>query len=283
MRSLLYVPGDRPDRLAKAWERGSDGLIVDLEDAVAPARKAEARATVGEWLAGQGASRSQRELRDRVWLRITAENPGADIAAISASIGAVMVPKAEPDTVARVAALLDGHEAAAGLEAGSISLVPLIETARGLLDAPRLAAMRRVRTLAIGRADLAGDLGFRGDLDGAEFRGLMLQLVVACAAAGIAAPVAPTSTDFRDLDALRESTARLLALGFRGRTAIHPAQVPVINEVFSPSEEEVVRARRLVEEFERSVREGSGVFVDEGRMVDAAVIRGAREVLNRAG
>jgi len=112
---------------------------------------------------------------------------------------------------------------------------------------------------------------------------LRLQLVVASAAAGIAAPVGPTSTDFRDLDALRASTRALLRLGFRGRTAIHPAQVPVINEVFSPSPEEIEAARRLVTAYEDAERQGRGVLTDDhGRMVDVAVVRSARDVLARA-
>ena len=152
-----------------------------------------------------------------------------------------------------------------------------------LLSAVELASARRTARLAIGRVDLAGELGLGVDPEGAEFGSIMLQLVIASAAVGIAAPIAPTSTDFRDLDALRASTEHLLRLGFRGRTAVHPAQLPVINQVFTPSPDEVARAQELVAAFEEASRQGSGVTTDaDGRMVDAAVVRTAREVLQRA-
>lgn len=276
-RSHLYVPGDQPERLAKVLTRGADGIILDLEDAVTADRKDLARQTVTDWL------HSNAETTAAVWLRVNAEEPHRDVAALAAPVSAVMVPKAEPESVAEVAALLAEREAQLGLAEGTFAIVPLIESARGLLAAPQLAEAPRVSRLAIGRADLAGELGLGVDPEGPEFYGLMLGLVVASAAAGIAAPVAPTSTDFRDLDALRDSTERLLRLGYRGRTAVHPAQVAVINEVFTPSEDEVAEARRLVEAFERSVASGSGAFADEGgRMVDAAVVRSARDVLSRA-
>lgn len=272
-RSLLYVPGDRADRLAKAWGRGADALIVDLEDAVAPDRKPLARRVVRDWLGAQ-----PPELAARVLVRVTADEPADDLAAIPVPVGAVMVAKAEIPLVARVAELLGAQESSLGWAPGTTAIVPLIETARGLLQAVDLATAPRVRTLAIGRADLAGELGLRVDPDGPEFRSLMLGLVVACAASGIAPPIAPTATDFRRLDALRESTSRLLELGFRGRTAVHPDQLAVINEVFTPTAQELAEARAAVEGFQRA---GGGAHAEGGRMIDAAVVRSMREVLSR--
>ena len=170
-----------------------------------------------------------------------------------------------------------------GLPVGGIRTIPLIESARGLLSAVELAGAPRTLRLAIGRADLAGELALSVDPEGPEFRSILLQLVIASSAAGIAAPVAPTSTDFRDLDALRASTEQLMRLGFRGRTAVHPAQLAVINEVFTPSPGDVLRAQQLVTAFEEAERSGSGVIVGEdGSMVDVAVVRSARDVLARA-
>lgn len=277
-RSYLYVPGDHAERLEKALERGADALILDLEDAVAPQSKDGARELVGAWIRRNEASGSA------VWLRITADEPGADIAAIGAPIAGVMVPRAESALLDEVGKLLAARERELGIPGGSLAVIPLIETARGLLGAVELAEAPRTVRLAIGRADLAGELGLGIDPEGPEFRSILLQLVIASSAAGVAPPVAPTSTDFRDLDALRGSTQQLLRLGYRGRTAVHPAQLPVINEVFTPSAEEVQRAERLVAAFEEAERSGSGVITDDnGRMVDAAVVRSAREVLQRAG
>ncbi len=277
-RSYLYVPGGQAERLEKAPGRGADALILDLEDAVAPQNKTAARELVGGRIQGHPG------FADSVWVRINADEPAADIAAIGAPIAGVMAPRAERALLGEVDGLLSARERDLGLTAGTLAVIPLIETARGLLDAVDLASAPRTVRLAIGRADLAGELGLGIDPEGPEFRTILLQLVIASSAAGISSPVAPTSTDFRDLDALRASTEQLLRLGYRGRTAVHPAQLPVINEVFTPSHEEVQRAERLVAAFDEAERKGSGVTVDEnGRMVDAAVVRSAREVLERAG
>ena len=277
-RSYLYVPGDQGNRLEKAPGRGADALILDLEDAVAPQSKVAARELVGDWIRRNAAT------GQAVWLRITADDPAADIAAITAPIAGVMVPRAESALLAEVNRLLATRESELGLPVGRLAVIPLIETARSLLSAVDLASAPRTVRLAIGRADLAGELGLSIDHEGPEFRSILLQLVIASSAAGIAAPVAPTSTDFRDLDALRASTEQLLRLGYRGRTAVHPAQLTVINDVFTPSSDDVQRALRLVAAFDEAERNGSGVTTDEnGRMVDAAVVRSARDTLQRAG
>ena len=276
-RSLLYVPGDQRDRLEKAFQRGADALIVDLEDAVAPQSKAAARGVVADWI-DRNAARA-----GAIWLRINADTADVDIETISAPIAGVMVPRAEGALLSRVDKLLTARERHLGIVHGTVAVIPLIETARSLLGAVDLAGEPRVVRLAIGRADLAADLGLSVDPEGQEFRMILLQLVIASSAAGIAAPLAPTSTDFRDLDALRASTEQLMKLGFRGRTAVHPAQLQVINEVFAPTLDEVQEAQRLVSAFENAERSGSGVIVGEdGRMVDAAVVRSARNVLARA-
>jgi len=278
VRSYLYVPGDRADRLARAADRGADALLADLEDAVSAARKDQARQTVAAWLAGP------ERIRCQVWIRVNSDHAADDIAAtISPAVAGVVVPKAEPALLASISSLLSRREDELGLGEGTFAMIPLIETAAGLLAAADIAAAPRVLRLGIGEADLAADLRLQPDPGRAELMPLRLQIVVASAAARIAAPVAPTATDFRDLDELRESTEALLRLGFRARTAIHPAQLPVINEVFTPSAQEVARARRLVEALAAAERTGSAVATDEdGRMVDEAVARSAREVLDRA-
>ena len=277
-RSYLYVPGDHEGRLSGASGRGADALILDLEDSVPMQNKAAARDLVAHWLAHPPATSAQ------LWVRINSTSPDADIAsAVVAGVTGVMVPKAEPELLARVGELLADRERSLRLPPRSVRTIPLIETARGLLAAVEQARMPRVLRLAIGRADLAAELALGVDPEGDEFRPLLLQIVVASAAAGIAPPVAPTSTDFQDLGALRGSTERLLNLGFRGRSAIHPAQLETINAVFTPTAAAVKRAERLVAAFDAAGHAGSGVTTDEdGRMVDIAVVRSARELLSRA-
>ncbi|MFC6929162.1 aldolase/citrate lyase family protein [Actinomadura yumaensis] len=132
----------------------------------------------------------------------------------------------------------------------------------------------------MGEADLRADLGVEPGPDGRELLFARSQVVMASAAARIEAPIAPVSTDFRDLDSLRASTLALKRLGFQGRACIHPDQLPVVNAVFTPSAQEVARARDLVERYDAAIAAGTGVCLDErGRLVDEAVVRSARRLL----
>ncbi|WP_169988617.1 CoA ester lyase [Microbispora sp. H10836] len=271
-RSYLYVPGDSPEKLGKALGRGADALIVDLEDAVPAAGKDEARAAVRDWL--DTADPGPVE----IWVRV---NPGelreADVRAVAASprvTGLVLAKVETADELGTLDALLTG------IGAERLPVVPLLESAAAVLRAPRIAAAPRVARLQVGEADLRADTGITPGDDERELLWVRSQVVLASAAAGIDPPVAPVSTDFRDLDALRASTLGLARLGYVGRACIHPAQIAVINDVFTPADDEVGWARDLVARFEA---EGSGVLVDSnGRMVDEAVVRQARRVLVRA-
>jgi citrate lyase subunit beta/citryl-CoA lyase len=277
VRSFLYVPGNRRDRLDTAIACDADALIVDLEDSVPVAAKAAARAIASEWISEQAGRPCD------VWVRINADTLAEDLEAVlGAGADGIVLPKADPQLLAdadRVMTELEGRYSLAW----AIPVIALVETAKAFLVAPHLAAMPRVSRLGVGEVDLLADLRIRPTDGREELTSLRLQIVVASAAAGIAAPVAPTSTDFRDLTALRRSTEALSRLGYRARTAIHPAQVSVINEVFTPSSDEVNQARRIIAALENAEREGSGVCVDEdGRMVDVAVVRSAREVIELA-
>jgi citrate lyase subunit beta/citryl-CoA lyase len=274
-RSYLYVPADRPERLEGALGRGADALIVDLEDGVAVPDKERARAAAAAWLGRQDPGGTE------LWVRINAETLEEDIRAITGpSLLGVVVPKAEPESLALVDTLLTQAEQRLGLPQGTLRVLPLIESARGLLLALGVARSPRVVRLGLGEADLAADLGMIPGLDRAEMAPLRLQVVVASAAAGIGRPVGPTSTDFRDLDAFRRSAQALLRLGFRSRTAVHPSQLPVIHEVFTPGEDEVLAAQDLLARFDAA---GGGVVMDAtGKMVDLAVVRSAREILGRS-
>ena len=273
-RSWLYVPGNRRDFLDAAASRGADALIADLEDSVLPGDKETARATVSAWL-------PERSLpATALWLRLNSDTAESDLQLVNGAVSGVVVPKAEPGLLEQVDGLLGQREQAQGIPAGRFAVVPLIETARGLLSAQRLASMPRVAHLGLGEGDLCAELRLRPSDSREELAPLRMQVVLASAAAGIGAPIGPTSTDFRDLHALRASSEALLRAGFGARTAFHPAQVPVINQVFSPSPEEVAEARRLLDAF---TRPHSGVITDaNGRMVDVAVVRSARELLGRA-
>lgn len=269
VRSALYVPGDQPDKLAKAAGRGADALIVDLEDAVPPHAKDRAREQVAAWLAGPAAG----DAGPQIWVRV---NPGprglrdARAVALPAVTGLCVAKTETPEDLVAIDEALGG--------APWIALSPILESAAAVLAAPALAGCPRVTRLQLGEADLCADLGVEPGPDERELLWARSQVVLASAAAGIGPPLGPVSTDFRDAEALRRSTEALRRLGFHGRACIHPAQIPVVHEVFTPSEEELARARALIERFERA---GSGVVLDDrGRMVDEAVIRRARRLLD---
>ncbi len=281
-RSYLYVPGDQARKLQQALASGADAIIADLEDAVAPSAKADARRTVADWLATQ-LDGDQPEL----WVRVNSSSRllADDVhAVVGPAVTGICLPKTHtPEQVRSLAELLAGAEQQAGLAEGSIKVVPLLESATGILSARAIAEQPRVRQLGLGELDLCAEVGIQPSADERELLSIRVQVVLASAAAGLDPPIGPISTDFRDLVALRHSTDALRRVGFGSRWAIHPAQVPVINQTFTPSPEQVEAARHLVERYDGALDQGVGVCVDEdGHMVDEAVVRAARRTLARA-
>lgn len=264
----LYVPGDRPDRFDKALASGADTLVLDLEDAVAAANKERARAAVRQWLAVP---------RDRpVQVRVNAASTPwgtADLAALAGlpALSGIRLPKVEsPDDVD--GALRGG---AAGLPVHAV-----IETARGVEAAAAIAAHPGVRTIGLGEADLAADLGTSGE-DALTW--VRSRLVVAARAGDLPAPMMSVYAHVSDLAGLARSCAVGRALGFHGRYAIHPRQLPVIVDAFRPAAEEVTWATSVMTAMERADAAGAGVAVlPSGAMLDAAMLTAARRTLARA-
>jgi citrate lyase subunit beta/citryl-CoA lyase len=268
IRSYLYVPGSDPHRIEKALASEADAVILDLEDAVAPNRKEEARTTVAEVL------RSEHE--KPVFVRINAPDSvlaEEDVEAVAGPrLAGLRLPKTESaESVRRVAQWLDKLGCEAGLQC-------LIESALGLEFAFEIArAHEKVVGMSLGEADLAADLGVRGDAGLLYARS---RLVAATRAAGLPGPVQSVYTNVRDAEGLRRSTMEGKNMGFVGRSAIHPAQIEVINEVFTPTEEEVAEAKDLLARLEESTGTGTGAFaLEDGRFVDEAVVGSARLTL----
>jgi citrate lyase subunit beta/citryl-CoA lyase len=279
-RSWLFVPGHLADRwLEEAAASEADVLILDLEDAVLPAHKDEARETV------QAALVQARPIQP-VAVRINGLTTPwwtADLAmAVSAGVAAVMLPKAAAvGDVEQLAAAMDDY--ATGL-AGAwprCAIVPLLETASGILHAEAIAAAGRVAAVALGGEDLAADLGVIRSDTGVELRHARGHLALACAASGRGAIDTPT-LDPNDVELVHAEAVAARALGFTGKLAIHPRQVPVINAAFEPRDDEIRRARSVIEGFEQAIRSGSGIVVIEGRMVDEPVVAAARRLVARA-
>jgi len=257
-RSYLFVPGDRPDRIAKARASGADAVIVDLEDAVAPANKLAARDAVAGAL----------DVAHPVVLRINGADTAwfADDARLAAhpGVGAVMLPKAassEPVAALRLAS-------------GGKPVLALIESAAGMANLAALAAAAGVARLVFGSIDFQLDLDIADDdLALLAFRS---QLVLASRLANLPPPVDGVTTALDDETRIELEARRARSLGFGAKLCIHPRQVAIVNSAFSPSEAELTWAQRLVDA--AAAADGAAVAVD-GKMVDAPVLARARRLL----
>jgi citrate lyase subunit beta/citryl-CoA lyase len=268
-RSLLYVPASSEAMLRKAGARGADVLILDLEDGVLPEAKDEARARAERLWPDVDFGRAER------LLRVNAQGAPwheADLeAAARIRPDGVVLPKAEsPEAVGAVSRRV-----------GDFALFPMIETARGVLAAAELARVPRVAGLLFGAADFRESVRGGREPDESELLVARGTLVLAARAAGICVFDTPLF-EYRDEAGLERSARRARALGFDGKTAIHPGQVPIINRVFAPTAAEIERARKIVLALEAAAREGRGVATVDGEMVEALHLAEARRTLARA-
>jgi citrate lyase subunit beta/citryl-CoA lyase len=287
MRSLLFVPGDSPKKLAKGLESGADALIVDLEDSVAADRKAQARAGALGFLKDAGAAAH----RPRLLVRVN----GLDTGLIDADLDAVMpgrpdailLPKAEGGaSVIHLDAKLAVREAVCGLPDGATRIAAIAtETAAALFAAGTYAgASARLSALTWGAEDLSADLGAETNRDeDGRFTGPFRLARSLCIAAAAAAKVQALDTvfvDFRNTEGLRRESAEARRDGFTGKLAIHPGQVAVINEVFTPSPAEIARAQAVVAAF--AAAPSVGVVGIDGVMYDRPHLERAKRMLARA-
>jgi citrate lyase subunit beta/citryl-CoA lyase len=268
IRSYLYAPGSDRRLLEKALQSDADAVVFDLEDAVAPNRKQAAREQVADLLRSQPPK--------PVFVRVNAIASGlteADLAAVAGPwLSGVRLPKTESlNEIRRAAEYLDRLGCAAGIQC-------LIESALGVEYAFDLArAHPRVIGIGLGEADLTADLGVSGDLGLLYARS---RIVIAARAAGLPAPTQSVYPHIRDEDGLRASTLEGKRLGFFGRSLIHPSQIAVVNQIYTPTAEELEKARALIEQLERAEDAGSGAFaLPDGRFVDRAIVEAARRVL----
>jgi len=267
-RSYLYVPGSDSRMMEKALATDADAVVLDLEDAVAFNRKEQARELVLRIL--RGGSTKQ------VVVRVNSVRSGlleADLAAIVGPwLTAIRLPKVEsPEEVRGVADLLAASGSAATIQC-------LLESALGVERAFDIArAHERVASLGLGEVDLMADLGV---LDDAGLTYARSRLVVAARAAGLPGPTQNVYTSIRDLDGLRRSTEEGKRMGFAGRSVIHPSHIAVVNEIFTPTEDEIRRARDLIDRLGAAAESGTGAFaLADGSFVDKAVVEAAHRIL----
>ncbi|WP_070009723.1 HpcH/HpaI aldolase/citrate lyase family protein [Streptomyces abyssalis] len=305
-RTLLFVPGDRPDRIRKALASGADSVAVDFEDAVGEGSKDAARTLTAEALTGlvpleSGGAGGPGEAvpppragRPGVHIRVNAlETPEAeaDLAAVSSLIGKVrldglIVPKAR--SAAQLTALeemLTAAEAAAGVPHGLLSLLPVVESAAGVLEAGAVAAAGlRVRMLVFGTLDLAAELGVHPTADGRELLHARSQVVLAARAAGLPGPLDGPHAALDDEEGLLRSSRAARELGFTGRVVLHPRQVRPVREAFAPTERELGRAREVLAAYKEAAGRGLGaVRLSDGTFIDRPVVTRAEALLREAG
>ena len=281
LRSLLFVPGNQPRMLERASGLKPDAFIPDMEDSVPIDEKANAREVTASYLAKLASGGTP------VIPRVNSLDTGLlddDLAAVFGEhVFGVSVGKIEtPEDIATVSGKLDALERKAGIDSGSIRLVPWIETAMAVVHLYEICkASPRIVGVAFGAEDFTNDMGIERTESEAETYFARNSIAVAARAADVLALDTPYFS-FRDPDGLRENASVARQYGFKGKFAIHPAQIDIINDTFSPSDGEVEHARRVVEAFEEAARKGRGSTSLDGKVVDVPVVKRAQAVLELA-
>lgn len=284
LRSMLYVPADNEHRVDKAFNAGADAVIVDLEDSVAVSKKLEARAALAHLI-------GERERTCPAYVRVNSMDTAnclQDIeAAIAAGADGISLPMVESSAqLYAVSWIMSQLELEYGHEVGNTDLLPVVETGAGLQHASEvLAGHPRVRQAGLGVGDLQLSLGLEIGPDEAEVWPFRRMLVLASNAAGLNAPLDTVYLDLKNLDGLREASLASKRAGFQGRRVIHPNQVEIVNEAYSPTPSEIERAERIVQEFtaaeaggKASMRVGED-FVDYPIAEKAARLLAIRDAL----
>ncbi len=278
---MLFTPGNHARRMEKTLEVDCDGVILDLEDAVATAEKPQARATICAWL-------ERPRGRRLAYVRVNAlGTPFAfeDLAAIvGPKLDGIILPKVETASDLQIADyIIASHERARGIEIGRIDLMPIIETAKGAQNMFEIAtAVKRVKRLCFGSGDYTNDTGTAWTLDNPLTTLYRAQLVNASRAAGIEPPMDTVWPHLEDEAGLLAEAKQGRAMGFQGKMSIHPKQLAIINRTYSPTPEELAFARKVSDAFEAAERAGSSALVVDGVFVDYPVVYRARTLLRNA-
>ncbi|WP_302080263.1 HpcH/HpaI aldolase/citrate lyase family protein [Salinibaculum rarum] len=270
-RSVLFTPGDKPDKLRTAPDSGADVVVFDLEDGVAPAAKDRARTVVNDVLC-------DIDPDCEVCVRVNPTGIAADddLGAVLSGdprLDSVMLPKvSDADDVETLVRLLAEHDA-------DLPVLALVESAAGVLHAEAIATADATDALLFGAEDYAADVGATRTAEGTEVVYARQRVVAAASAAGIDA-IDTLYTDFEDAKGLRQDTERGIEMGYDGKMTIHPQQVTVVNDAFTPSDERLAWAERVLDA--RADADGQGVVAVDGEMIDAPLVAQAERIVARA-
>jgi len=284
LRTALFVPGNRPDRVDKAVKTNADAVIIDLEDAVVLTEKEASRSKVRDKIL----EHAERKIIVRV---NSLESPffQGDLAeVITGNLACLMVPKVE--SAAHIREINDNLlkvEKEKGIVQGSVSIIPLIESAGAVQNIFQIATEKtepsRIYCVAFGSADYTLDMGIEITRDGAELSYPRSRIAVASRAARIEPPLdTPFMMDLKDMEALKVDAGRAKQLGFQGKLCIHPNQIEPCHAIFSPAKEEILYAEKVVRVFEEAEKEGSAAILLDGKFIDYPVVERARRILKVA-
>ncbi len=281
LRTLLFVPGNQERRIEKARSIPADALILDLEDSVPLSEKDSARKMVAASL--DGLALSGREVFVRINSLPTSYAVSDIKAVVTRGLRGICLPKSESaDDIHNADVLIADAEKEAGLEVGSVGLLVLIETPKGIINAYEIAsASPRILGVTLGAEDYALEMGINRTEEGAEIYYPRMVIALACHAANVLA-IDCVYTNVREQEGLIRETKLVGQIGFQGKLVIHPGQVGPVNQIFTHSEEESAYARRVVEAFEAAVNQGQASTSLDGKMVDAPVAERAKKLLARA-
>lgn len=282
-RSRLYVPGNNPSMLVNAGVYGADVLTFDLEDSVSPGEKLAARLLVGELLKEESVDFGRSEVTVRINPLSTPYGKKDLLEIVCDRLEGVYLPKTESEEdVIMLDDLLTRLEEERGLEVGRIKIFAIIETARGVLNAYKIGtASKRLEAITIGGEDLTADLGGERTPDGMTLFTARQMILLAARAAGVQA-LDTVYSDINDSEGLYQEAVTVRKMGYDGKAAIHPSQIEVIHRAFTPTQEEIDYARRVIEALEEAKREGSGVAALGSKMIDRPIVKRAERILERA-
>ncbi len=282
LRSMLFVPGNSMRMITKAATLASDAIILDLEDAVPLPDKATARIMVRDSVKAVKSGGAYVFVRvNALTTNLTAE----DLKFVVEGLDGIILPKTETKSdVVELDGMLEEAERSSGLERGSLKVVPLIETAKGVINAYEIAsASERVAAVAFGAGDYYRDLGRNVSFLSPEQTELLYarsHIVNGSRAAGVQAIDTPFFGLLTDMKGFAKETTLVLQLGFKGKLLIHPAQIDIANKIFSPSQDETKYARRVVEVFEEAQSRGLGAISFEGKMIDYMSYKQAKDFVS---
>ena len=280
-RALLYMPGDDRRKIEKATTLGVDCICMDMEDGVAITRKADARAVIAQAMRELIFGESER------CIRINSIGSGFEsydlVAALATDPDTIVVPKIETaEQVKWVSDHVQAYEESSNHEPGSVRLMVGVETAKGILNLREIAeADPRLEAIIFGAEDFAASIGAKRTKEGTEVLYARQAVVTACAANDLQA-IDMVYIDFRDEAGLRAESEQGAGFGFSGKQVIHPNQVPAVQEAFTPSDEAIKYAVRVIETFEESQQQGKGAYALDGKMIDMPLLKNAQKVLDRA-